>query len=99
MSPPRHLLQLPLPPPLPKITSARAIAARRKTLSKSIVEACEVNKSFLQFTVDKKEYRRTLLVDDGSAEGARSDGAYRPTPHREGHSGRSSHRERSPRRD
>ncbi|KAG7529968.1 Retrotransposon gag domain [Arabidopsis suecica] len=71
--------------------------ARRKTLSKSIVEACEVNKSFLQFTVDKKEYRRTLLVDDGSAEGARSDGAYRPTPHREGHSGRSSHRERSPR--
>ncbi|OAO99786.1 hypothetical protein AXX17_AT4G07530 [Arabidopsis thaliana] len=97
MSPRRHLLQLPLPPPLPKITSARAIAARRKTLSKSIVEACEVNKSFLQFTVDKKEYRRTLLVDDGSAEGARSDGAYRPTPHREGHSGRSSHRERSPR--
>ncbi|KAL9808861.1 hypothetical protein AtNW77_Chr00c002g0321301 [Arabidopsis thaliana] len=99
MSPPVHLLQLPLPPPLPKGTSARAIAARRKTMSKSIVEACEVNKSFLQSTVDKKEYSRTLLVDDGSTEGARSAVAYRPTPHREGHSSRSSHKERSPRRD
>ncbi|KAL9816594.1 hypothetical protein AtNW77_Chr4g0279661 [Arabidopsis thaliana] len=99
MSPPGHLLQLPLPPPLPKGTSARTIAARRKTMSKSIVEACEVNISFLQSTVDKKEYSRTLLVDDRSAEGARSAGAYRPTPHREGHSSRSSHKERSPRRD
>jgi len=58
-----------------------------------------VNKSFLQSTVDKKVYSRTLLVDDGSAEGARSAGAYRPTPHREGHNGRSSHKERSSRRD
>jgi len=58
-----------------------------------------VNKSFLQSTVDKKEYSRTLLVDGGSAKGTRSPGAYRPTPHREGHSGRSSHKERSPRRD
>ncbi|KAL9308760.1 hypothetical protein AtEden1_Chr1g0043931 [Arabidopsis thaliana] len=99
MIPPGHLLQLPLPPLLPKGTSARAIAARCKTMSKSIVEACEVNKSFLQSTVDKKVYSRTLLVDDGSAEGARFAGAYRPTPHREGHSGRSSHKERSPRRD
>ena len=99
MRPPGHLLQLPLPPPLPQGTSARAIAARRKTLSKSIVEACETNKTFLQSAVDKKEYSRTLLVDDGSAEGARSAGAYRPTPHREGHSGRLSHRERSPHRD
>ncbi|CAA0270571.1 unnamed protein product [Arabidopsis thaliana] len=97
--PPGHLLQLPLPPPLPKGTSARAIASRRKTMSKSIVEACEVNKSFLQSIVDKKVYSRTLLVDDGSAERARSAGAYRPTPHREGHNGRSSHKERSPRRD
>ncbi|OAO94720.1 hypothetical protein AXX17_AT5G29750 [Arabidopsis thaliana] len=87
MSPPGHLLQLPLPPPLPQGTSARVIAARRKTLSKSIVEACETNKSFLQSAVDKKEYSRTLLVDNGSAEGAKSAGAYRPIPHREGHSG------------
>ncbi|KAL9808865.1 hypothetical protein AtNW77_Chr00c002g0321341 [Arabidopsis thaliana] len=99
LSPPVHLLQLPLPPPLPKGTSARAIAARRKTMSKSIVEACEVNNSFLQSTVDKKEYSRTLLVDDESAEAARSAGAYKPTPHREDHSSRSSHKERSPRRD
>ncbi|KAL9811921.1 hypothetical protein AtNW77_Chr5g0114701 [Arabidopsis thaliana] len=98
MSPPGHLLQLPLPPPLPQGTSARVIAARRKTLSKSIVEACETNKSFLQSAVDKKEYSRTLLVDNGSAEGAKSAGAYRPIPHREGHSGQSSRRERSPRR-
>jgi len=99
MRPPGHLLQLPLPPPLPQGTSARAIAARRKTLSQSIVEACETNKTFLQSAVDKKEYSKTLLVDDGSAEGARSARAYRPTPHLEGHSGRLSHRERSPRRD
>ncbi|OAP06578.1 hypothetical protein AXX17_AT3G36270 [Arabidopsis thaliana] len=99
MIPPGHLLQLPLPPPLPKGTSARANTARRKTMSKSIVEACEVNKSFFQSTVDKKEYSRTLLVDDGNAEGARSAGAYRPTPQRKGHSGRSSHKERSPRCD
>jgi len=99
MSPPGHLLQLPLPPSLSKGTSARAIKALRKTMSKSIVEACEVNKSFFQSTVDKKEYSRTLLVDDGCAEGARSAGAYRPTPHRKGHSGRSSHKERSPRCD
>jgi len=58
-----------------------------------------MNKSFLQSTVDKKEYSRTLLVDDGSAEGVRSAGAYRPTPHHEGHSSRSSHKERSPCRD
>ncbi|KAL9830969.1 hypothetical protein AtNW77_Chr3g0195751 [Arabidopsis thaliana] len=69
MIPPGHLLQLPLPPSLSKGTSARANTARRKTMSKSIVEACEVNKSFFQSTVDKKEYSRTLLVDDGNAEG------------------------------
>ncbi|VYS52368.1 unnamed protein product [Arabidopsis thaliana] len=68
-------------------------------MSKSIVEACEVNKSFLQSTVDKKEYSRTLFVDDGSAEGVKSAGAYRPAPHHEGHSSRSSHKERSPCRD
>ncbi|KAL9293573.1 hypothetical protein AtEden1_Chr3g0196281 [Arabidopsis thaliana] len=68
-------------------------------MSKSIVEACEVNKSFFQSIVDKKEYSRTLLVDDGSAEGARSAAVYRPTPHCKGHSGRSSHKERSRRCD
>jgi len=31
-----------------------------------MTEACEANKSFLQSAVDKKEYSRTLLVDDGS---------------------------------
>ncbi|KAL9812020.1 hypothetical protein AtNW77_Chr5g0116051 [Arabidopsis thaliana] len=71
-NPPGQLLQLPPPPPLPHGTSARAIASRRKTLSKPMTEACEANKSFLQSAVDKKEYSRTLLVDDGSAEGARS---------------------------
>ncbi|OAO94462.1 hypothetical protein AXX17_AT5G31040 [Arabidopsis thaliana] len=98
-NPPGQLLQLPPPPPLPHGTSARAIASRRKTLSKPMTEACEANKSFLQSAVDKKEYSRTLLVDDGSAEGARSAGAYRPTPHREGHGSRSPRRDQSPRRD
>ncbi|OAP04049.1 hypothetical protein AXX17_AT3G33750 [Arabidopsis thaliana] len=83
MSPPGQLLQLPLPPPLPHGTSTRVIASRRKTMSKSIVEACEANKSFLTSVIDKKEYSRTLLVDDGSAEGARSANAFRPTPHSE----------------
>jgi len=98
-NPPGQLLQLPPPPPLPHGTSARAIASRRKTLSKPMTEACEANKSFLQSAVDKKEYSRTLLVDDGSAEGARSAGAYRPTPHREGHGSRSPRRDQSPRRN
>ncbi|KAG7619703.1 hypothetical protein ISN44_As04g006270 [Arabidopsis suecica] len=68
-------------------------------MSKSIVEACEANKSFLTSVIDKKEYSRTLLVDDGSAEGARSANAFRPTPHSEGHGRRSPQRDRSPRRD
>ncbi|KAL9808851.1 hypothetical protein AtNW77_Chr00c002g0321021 [Arabidopsis thaliana] len=93
MSPPGQLLQLPLPPPLPHGTSTRVIASRRKTMSKSIVEACEANKSFLTSVIDKKEYSRTLLVDDGSAEGARSANAFRPTPHSEGHGRRSPQRD------
>ncbi|AEE77693.1 myosin heavy chain-like protein [Arabidopsis thaliana] len=64
-----------------------------------MTKACEANKSFLQSAVDKKEYSRTLLVDDGSDEGARSAGAFRPTPHRKGHGGRSPRRDQSPRRD
>ncbi|KAL9811914.1 hypothetical protein AtNW77_Chr5g0114621 [Arabidopsis thaliana] len=72
MSPLGQLLQLPLPPPLPQGTSARALASWRKTFSKPRAEACEANKTFLMSTIDKKEYSRTLLVDDSSAEGARS---------------------------
>ena len=99
MSPAGQLLQLPPPPPLPHGTSARVIPSQRKMLSKPMTEACEANKSFLQSAVDEKEYSRTLLVDDGSAEGARSAGAFRPTPHHEGHGGRSPRKDRSPRRD
>ncbi|KAG7610735.1 hypothetical protein ISN44_As05g027550 [Arabidopsis suecica] len=89
MSPLRQLLQFPLPPPLPQGTSARALASWRKTFSKPRAEACEANKTFLMSTIDKKEYSRTLLVDDSSAEGARS---------AERHGGRSPRRNQSPRR-
>ncbi|VYS68259.1 unnamed protein product [Arabidopsis thaliana] len=61
-----------------------------------MAEACEANKTFLTPVIDKKEYSRTLLVDDGSAEGARSAGAFRSTSRRENRSGRSPQRDRSP---
>ncbi|AED93904.1 hypothetical protein AT5G33806 [Arabidopsis thaliana] len=96
MSPPRQLHHVPPPPPIPQGTSARAIASRCKTLSKLMVEACEANKSFLMSTIDKKEYSWTLLVDNGSTEGARFTGTFRFTPRREGRSGRSPRRDRSP---
>ncbi|KAL9812569.1 hypothetical protein AtNW77_Chr5g0121801 [Arabidopsis thaliana] len=99
MSPPGQLHQLPPPPPLPQGTSARTLASRRKVLSKPMAEACEVNKAFLASAIDKKEYSKTLLVDDGSAKGARSADAFRSTPRRERHRGRSPRRKRSPRHD
>ena len=99
MSPLEQLHHLLPPPPLPQGKSARAIASRRKTLAKLMVEGCEANKSFLMSSIYEKEYSRTLLVDDGSIEGARSTGAFRSSPRREGHSGRSPQRDRSPRRD
>ncbi|KAL9293345.1 hypothetical protein AtEden1_Chr3g0192081 [Arabidopsis thaliana] len=95
MTPPGQLHHLPPPPPIPHGTLARAISTRRKRLA----EACEANKLFLSSAIDKKEYSRTLLVDDGSAEGARSAAAFRSTPHREGCRGRSPRRDRSPRND
>ena len=58
-----------------------------------------MNKAFLASAIDKKEYSRTLLVDDGSAKEARSADAFRSTPRRERHSGRSPRRKRSPRHD
>ncbi|VYS52218.1 unnamed protein product [Arabidopsis thaliana] len=99
MSPPGQLNHLPPPPPILHGTSARAIASRCKTLAKPMAKACKANKSFLTSVIDKKEYSRTLLVDDGSAEGAKSVGAFRPTPHREGRRGRLPRRDRSPRRN
>ncbi|CAL9238816.1 unnamed protein product, partial [Arabidopsis halleri] len=81
MSPPNQLHRLP-PPPLTQGMSARAFAAQRKKLSKPIAEACDENKAFLAAAVDKKDYSRTLLVDDNSIEGARSVAAFRLTPRR-----------------
>ncbi|KAG7579930.1 hypothetical protein ISN45_Aa03g040300 [Arabidopsis thaliana x Arabidopsis arenosa] len=82
MSPPRQLHRLP-PPPSTQGMSARAFASQRNALSKPMTEACEENKVFLATVIDKKDYSRTLLVDDGSAEGARSADAFRSTPRRE----------------
>ncbi|XP_020876212.1 uncharacterized protein LOC110227164 [Arabidopsis lyrata subsp. lyrata] len=98
MSPPGQLHQLP-PPPSIQGMSSWALAAKRKALSKPIAEACEEKKEFLAASIDKKDYSRTLLVDDGSAEGARSAAAFRPTPRRERRGERSPRKARSPRRD
>ncbi|XP_020879033.1 meiosis-specific protein ASY2-like [Arabidopsis lyrata subsp. lyrata] len=98
MSPPGQLHQLP-PPPSTQGMSSRALAAKRKVLSKPIAEACEEKKEFLAASIDKKDYSRTLLVDDGSTEGARSIAAFRSTPRRERRGDRSPRRARSPRRD
>ncbi|CAH8277911.1 unnamed protein product [Arabidopsis lyrata] len=76
MSPPNLLHRLP-PPPSTQGMSARALTAQRKKLSKPIAEACDENKAFLAAAIDKKDYSRTLLVDDNSTEGARSVAAYR----------------------
>ncbi|VYS52246.1 unnamed protein product [Arabidopsis thaliana] len=99
MSPPGQLHQLPPPPSLSQGTSSRALASRCNVLSKPMVEACEVNKAFLATTIDKKEYSRTLLLDNGSAERARSADAFRSTLRHERHGGRSPRRKRSPHRD
>ncbi|KAG7572032.1 hypothetical protein ISN44_As09g004290 [Arabidopsis suecica] len=98
MSPPNHLHRLP-PPPSTQGLSARALTAQRKKLSKPIAEACEENKAFLAAAIDKKDYRRTLLVDDNSSEGARSVVAYRLTPRRERRNDRSPRKDRSPHGD
>ncbi|KAG7548003.1 hypothetical protein ISN44_As12g032110 [Arabidopsis suecica] len=98
MSPSDQLHRLP-PPPSTQGMSARALTAQRKMLSKPIAEACDENKAFLATAVDKKDYSRTLLVDDGTTEGARSAGAFRSTPRRERRGDRSPRRARSPRRD
>ncbi|KAG7552236.1 hypothetical protein ISN45_Aa06g028440 [Arabidopsis thaliana x Arabidopsis arenosa] len=98
MSPPGQLQRLPPPPPSQGM-SARALAAQRKKLSTPITKACDENKALLAAAIDKKDYSRTLLVDDGTAEGARSTGAYRLTPRRERHGNRSPRRARSPRHD
>ncbi|KAG7559350.1 hypothetical protein ISN45_Aa05g009470 [Arabidopsis thaliana x Arabidopsis arenosa] len=98
MSPPGKFQRLP-PPPLTQGMSARALAAQRKKLSTPITEACDENKTLLAAAVDKKDYSRTLLVDDGTAEGARSTGAFRSTSRRERRGDRSPRRARSPRRD
>ncbi|KAG7532779.1 hypothetical protein ISN45_Aa08g004400 [Arabidopsis thaliana x Arabidopsis arenosa] len=82
MSPPGQLQRLPPPPPSQGM-SARALAAQRKKLSIPITKACDENKALLAAAFDKKDYSRSLLVDDGTAEGARSTGAYRLTPRRE----------------
>ncbi|KAG7543513.1 hypothetical protein ISN45_Aa07g034240 [Arabidopsis thaliana x Arabidopsis arenosa] len=97
MSPPNHLHRLP-PPPSTQGLSARALAAQRKKLSKPIVEACDENKALLAAAIDKKDYSRTLLVDDNSTEGTRSVIAYRLTPRRERRNDGSPRRDRSPRR-
>ncbi|KAG7572162.1 hypothetical protein ISN44_As09g005500 [Arabidopsis suecica] len=98
MSPPGQLQRLPPPPPSQGM-SARALAAQRKKLSTPITKACDENKALLAAAFDKKDYSRSLLVDDGTAEGARSTGAYRLTPRRERHGDRSPRRARSPRHD
>ncbi|KAG7588705.1 hypothetical protein ISN44_As07g010220 [Arabidopsis suecica] len=98
MNPPNHLHRL-SPPPSTQGLSARALTAQRKKLSKPIAEACDENKAFLAAAIDKKDYSRTLLVDDNSTEGTRSVVAYRLTPRRERRNDRSPWRDRSPRRD
>ncbi|XP_020886927.1 meiosis-specific protein ASY2-like [Arabidopsis lyrata subsp. lyrata] len=98
MSPPGHLHQIP-PPPSTQGMSSRALAAKRKLLSKPMAEACEEKKKFLATSIDKKDYSRTLLVDDGSTEGARSVASFRLTPRRDRRDSRSPRRDQSPRRD
>ncbi|CAH8257090.1 unnamed protein product [Arabidopsis lyrata] len=98
MSPPGHLHQIP-PPPTTQGMSSRALAAKRKLLSKPMAEACEEKKKFLATSIDKKDYSRTLLVDDGSTEGARSVASFRLTPRRDRRDSRSPRRVQSPRRD
>ncbi|KAG7543536.1 hypothetical protein ISN45_Aa07g034430 [Arabidopsis thaliana x Arabidopsis arenosa] len=98
MSPPNQLHRLP-PPPSTQGMSARALTTQRKKLSKPITEACDENKALLAAAIDKKDYSRTLLVDDNSSEGARSVVAYRLTPRRERRNDRSPRRDRSPRGD
>ncbi|KAG7543427.1 hypothetical protein ISN45_Aa07g033450 [Arabidopsis thaliana x Arabidopsis arenosa] len=98
MSPPGQLQRLPPPPPSQGM-SARALAAQRKKLSTPITKACDENKALLAAAIDKKEYSRSLLVDDGTADGARSTGAYRLTPRRERRGDRSPRRARSPHHD
>ncbi|XP_020875797.1 uncharacterized protein LOC110227056 [Arabidopsis lyrata subsp. lyrata] len=72
--------------------SARALTAQRKMISKPMAEACDENKAFLATAIDKKDYSKTLLVDDGSTEGARSVAVFRLTPRRERHDERPSRR-------
>ncbi|XP_020887934.1 uncharacterized protein LOC110230203 [Arabidopsis lyrata subsp. lyrata] len=83
--------------------SARALTAQRKMISKPMAEACDKNKAFLTTAIDKKDYSKTLLVDDGSTEGARSVAVFRLTPRRERHDDRpprrSSRSGSSPRRE
>ncbi|KAG7579187.1 hypothetical protein ISN45_Aa03g033470 [Arabidopsis thaliana x Arabidopsis arenosa] len=98
MSPPNQLHRLP-PPPSTQGMSARALTAQRKKLSKPIAKACDENKAFLAASIDKKDYSKTLLVDDNSTEGARSVAAFRLTPRRERRDEHSPRRDRSPRRD
>ncbi|KAG7586481.1 hypothetical protein ISN45_Aa02g017780 [Arabidopsis thaliana x Arabidopsis arenosa] len=98
MSPPGQLHRLPSPPSTQGMSS-RALAARRKMLSKPMAEACEEKKKFLATSIDKKDYSRTLLVDDGSTEGTRSVAVYRLTPRHERRDQRSPRRDRSPRHD
>ncbi|CAH8264131.1 unnamed protein product [Arabidopsis lyrata] len=96
MSPPGHLHQIP-PPPSTQGMSSRALAAKRKLLSKPMAEACEEKKKFLATSIDKKDYSRTLLVDDGSTEGARSVASFRLTPRRDRRDSRSPRRDQSTR--
>ncbi|KAG7552036.1 hypothetical protein ISN45_Aa06g026520 [Arabidopsis thaliana x Arabidopsis arenosa] len=95
MSPPNQLHRLP-PPPSTQGMSARALTAQRKKLSKPITEACDENKALLAAAIDKKDYSRTLLVDDNSSEGARSVVAFRLTPRHERRNDRSPRRDQSP---
>ncbi|XP_020877151.1 meiosis-specific protein ASY2-like [Arabidopsis lyrata subsp. lyrata] len=98
MSPPNQLHRLP-PPPSTQGMSARALTAQRKMISKPMAEVCDENKAFLATAIDKKDYSKTLLVDDGSTEGARSVAVFRLTPRRERHDDRPSRRLQSPNRD
>ncbi|XP_020884445.1 uncharacterized protein LOC110229206 [Arabidopsis lyrata subsp. lyrata] len=102
MSPPNQLHRLP-PPPSTQGMSARALTAQRKMISKPMAEACDEKKAFLATAIDKKDYSKTLLVDDGSTEGARSVAVFRLTPRRERHDDRpprrSSRSGSSPRRE